>query len=137
MKQKRILVIDGMGAGIGKQIVERLTAAQIPAEITVVGANSAATSNMMRPGIAAATGENACIYNTGRADIIIGPIGIILPNAMNGEISPAMALAVAQSEAERILIPVSNQHVTIAGMPNITLAHALDEMTKAVLALIQ
>jgi len=132
MEKAGILVLDGMGAGIGRQIVERLTSAGIDANITVVGSNSAATSNMMKPGVTAATGENAFIYNSGKADIIIGPIGIILPNSMNGEISPAMALAVAQSEAQRILIPVSNQHIKIAGMPNVSLAHSLDEMVRDV-----
>ncbi len=137
MDRKTVVVVDGMGAGLGKGIVERLCNLNLNIKMIVVGTNSAATANMMRPGVAAAaTGENACIYNCGKADIVLGPIGIILPNAMNGEISPKMALAIAESEAEKILIPVSNQHFTIAGIPNIPLSHALDDVAARVSALL-
>lgn len=105
----RILVIDGQGGGIGSGIIEQLRQAQFPSvEILAVGTNVMATSAMLRGGAdAAATGENAVIYNSGRADIIVGPIGIIMANAMMGEISPAMAAAISGSEARKILIPIA------------------------------
>lgn len=127
-KEKLIVVVDGMGAGIGRSIVEKVASLETGARIMAVGTNSAATANMLRAGVSGATGENACIYNCGKADIIIGPIGIILPNAMNGEISPAMALAITESDAAKILLPVSNRHIVLAGVPGVSLSQALDSL---------
>lgn len=131
---KRLLVIlDGQGGGVGRQIAERLVAERLNADLIVVGTNAAATSNMMRAGVTAgATGENAWCFNCARADIIVGPIGIILANAMHGEISPKMAMAVMESSAERILIPVQNKHVTIAGLPDLALTDYLSDAVRIV-----
>lgn len=119
----KIAVIDGMGGGVGRSVAEGLKNAAIAAEIVLVGINAAATSNMMRSGIStAATGENAVCYNAGRADIIIAPVGAILPNALCGEISPAIAAAIASSEAVKILIPVQNDKLFIAGLESRPLA---------------
>ncbi len=134
--EKLIVVVDGMGAGIGRGIAEKLCAMQTGARIMAVGTNSAATANMLRAGVSGATGENACIYNCGKADIIIGPIGIILPNSMNGEISPAMALAITQSDAAKILLPVSNRHIVLAGVGGVSLAQALDSLPALVLEML-
>ncbi len=126
--EKLIVVVDGMGAGIGKAIVDKIVSLETGAKIMAVGTNSAATANMLRAGVSGATGENACIYNCGKADVIVGPIGIILPNAMNGEISPAMALSITQSEAAKILLPVSNRHIMLAGVGGVSLAQALEDL---------
>lgn len=132
-QKKTLLILDGQGGGVGRKIAERLLPERLAIEYLVVGSNAVATSNMMRAGVpAGATGENAWIFNCGKADIIVGPIGIVLANAMHGEISPAMALAVANSLAERVLVPIPNHHMRIAGLPDMPLAHYLDEMAKAV-----
>ncbi|NLW78258.1 MAG: DUF3842 family protein [Ruminococcaceae bacterium] len=134
---KRLLILDGQGGGVGRKIAERLLREAPGAELLVVGSNAVATANMMKAGgIAGATGENAWVYNCGRAHIIVGPIGIVLANAMHGEISPAMALAVAQSPAQRVLVPVPNHHIRVAGLPEKTLAQYLDDMVPAVKALL-
>ena len=111
-----VLVIDGQGGGLGKLIVENIKKTFNDAEITAAGTNAMATAAMLKAGAdAGATGENAICYNAGRANIIAGPLGICLPNAMHGEISPAMANAICRSEAVKILIPISKCNVSIAG----------------------
>ena len=92
----RIIVIDGQGGGIGRSLTEKLRAELPEAELVAVGTNSAATANMMRAGAnVGATGENAVVFNCARTDVIVGPLGIILADAMLGEITPRMACAVA------------------------------------------
>jgi NAD(P)-dependent dehydrogenase (short-subunit alcohol dehydrogenase family) len=130
----QIVVMDGQGGGVGKAIAERLKEQGLARQIVVVGANAVATSNMMRAGVSAgATGENAVRYNCAYADVIIGPIGIILPNAMYGEITPAMARCVAESPARKILIPVQNQHVHIVGIQPRPLSEYIEEACAAVM----
>ena len=110
----KILVIDGQGGKVGKSIVEQLKAALPNQKITAIGTNSIATSTMLKAGAdMGATGENPVIYNSTKADIIIGPIGIIVANSLLGEVTPRMAEAVSSSQAVKILIPSSkcNSHV--------------------------
>jgi hypothetical protein len=113
----RILVIDGQGGRLGRKLVESIRRACPEAEITAVGANSIATQNMMNSGCAdhLATGENAVIVACRTAQIIVGPFGIATADAMLGEISPAMANAVAASDAWRVLIPMNLCKTYIAG----------------------
>lgn len=127
--KKTILILDGQGGGVGRSIAERLIKEVPDALFIAVGTNTAATSSMMKAGITVAgTGENAWIYNCTRADIIVGPIGIILANAMNGEISAQMATAVTTSPAQRLILPVANHHLLIAGLPVLTLQEYLDKL---------
>ena len=103
-----ILVIDAQGGGIGKQIVSALKKRYPEQYITAVGTNSLATSSMLKAGAdAAATGENPVIVCSRRADVIIGPVGIVIADALLGEITAAMAAAVGQSPAKRILTDLS------------------------------
>ena len=112
-----ILVIDGMGGGIGRAIIEQIKSSRTNAAITAVGTNSAATLAMMKAGAdICATGENAVIYNAAKADYIIGVMGIVAANAMHGEVSPAMAQAVASSSAHKILIPMEKCNITVVGV---------------------
>ena len=112
-----ILVIDGMGGGIGKSVIEYLKGELIDAEITAVGTNSTATSAMLKAGADyGATGENAVVYNCAKADYIIGVMGIVIANSMRGEISPGMAEAVSSSPAHKILIPIDKCNVTVLGV---------------------
>lgn len=112
-----ILVIDGQGGNIGRQLVKMITE-QIPqATLRVVGTNSIATANMLKAGaVQAATGENAVIVGCRKADIIVGPIGIVIADALLGEVTPAMAAAVGQSDAVRVLIPMNRCDTVVAGV---------------------
>lgn len=118
-----ILVVDAQGGGIGRQLVAALKQSIPGATVTAVGTNSAATSAMLKAGAdRAATGENAVIVGTRSADVIVGPVGIVIADALLGEITPAMAVAIGQSRAKRILIPVNHCDNIIAGVPDLSVA---------------
>jgi len=126
-----ILVIDGMGGGLGKSVVESLREHLPDVHITAVGTNSLATSAMLKAGAdVGATGENAVVYNTKQADVIIGAMGILLANAMYGEISPKMALAIGESTAQKMLIPIGKCSLTIVGLTQKPLAAYIDELAQ-------
>ena len=131
----RVLVIDGQGGGLGRQLVAAISAACPDAELTAVGTNSLAASAMLKAGAArAATGENAVLVNARRADVIVGPLGIVIADALLGEITPAMAAAVGQADAKRILIPVNhcdNYVVGIADVPVGTLVQSAAQKVRA------
>ena len=121
-----ILVIDAQGGGIGKQIVSALKGRFDGVSVTAVGTNSVATTAMHRAGAdRAATGENAVLVNTRHADVIIGPVGIVIADALWGEITPAMATAICQSPAKRLLIPVNQCDNIIVGVPDLSLGKLL------------
>ena len=117
----KILVIDGQGGQLGSQIVKELLAKFSDIQITAVGTNAFATASMMKAGASkAATGENPVIVACRKADIIIGPIGIVIADALMGEVTPAMAVAVGQSDASRILIPMNKCENMVAGVSNLS-----------------
>lgn len=113
-----ILVIDGQGGRLGRKLVESVRKTCPEATIMAVGTNSMATENMMKSECVdqLATGENAVIVACRTADIIVGPFGIATADAMMGEISPAMANAVASSRAYRVLIPMNLCNTYVAGV---------------------
>ena len=138
-KRLRAVVIDGQGGGLGRQIVTVLRKEWdgTVLEITAVGTNSAATAAMHKAGADhAATGENAVIVAARRADVIIGPIGIVIADALWGEISPAMAVAVGQSAAKRILIPVNQCGNIVAGVSDLRISALLDAACDEIRALL-
>ncbi len=111
-----IMVIDAQGGGIGKQLVAAVKKEIPDASVLAVGTNSAATAAMLRAGAdEAATGENAIVVGAARADVIVGPIGIVIADSLLGEITPRMALAVSRSRAKRVLIPFNHCDNVIAG----------------------
>ncbi len=111
-----ITVIDGQGGSLGKAVIEQIAANIENAKITAVGTNSAATAAMKKGGAhICATGENPVRVACKNADIIVGPIGIICADAMHGEITPNMAMWVGQSDACKVLIPVSGCSLKVAG----------------------
>ncbi|SDY81570.1 protein of unknown function [Proteiniborus ethanoligenes] len=130
----KIAVIDGKGGGIGSQIVERLKSLKKDdIEIIVLGTNSQATANMLRAGgNDGATGENAIVWMSHKADIIIGPMAIIAANSMMGEISPKMAEAIASSKAKKLLLPISKCNFEIIGLQNYQLKQIFDELIQRV-----
>ncbi len=126
--EKQILIIDGQGGMLGKQLVEAIKKRVANAQITAVGTNSIATSNMLRAGAnEGATGENAVIVCTRSADIIIGPIGIAIADSLLGEITPAMAKAVGQSSAIKLLLPVNKCNNVIIGARNHSMSELINE----------
>ena len=136
---KRILVIDGQGGGFGKSIIEKLKQNKPKnCEIVAIGTNSLATSVMLKAGAdMVATGENPVIVGCKKADIIAGPMGIVLANSMMGEFSPAMAAAVAESQAIRVLIPVTRCNTYIAGVVDKTLGKYIDDGVEMIIKCIQ
>ena len=113
-----ILVIDGQGGRLGRKLVESIRKACPDTVIMAVGTNSIATENMMSTNSVdhLATGENAVIVACRTADIIVGPVGIATADALMGEISPAMANAVASAKAHRVLIPMNLCNTYVAGV---------------------
>ena len=115
----KVLVIDGQGGGLGRQLVSALAAACPEAELTAVGTNSLAANAMLKAGASrAATGENAVVVNCRHADVIVGPIGIVIADALLGELTPAMAAAVCQSGARRVLVPINHCENYVVGVPD-------------------
>ena len=124
----QITVIDAQGGGMGKNLVKLLKDRMPGIRIIAAGTNALATAAMLKAGAdIGATGENAVIYNCENADIIIAPIGLMIPNAMYGEISEAMSLAFGKSRAKKILIPVRQEHVYIAGVTERTMVQNMEE----------
>ena len=114
---KKVLVIDAQGGGLGKQLISRIKKELPDVFITAVGTNSIATQAMMKAGAdEQATGENSVVVSCRKAEIIVGPIEIVIADSMIGEVTPAMAVAVAQSPAKRILVPFCNCDNFIAGV---------------------
>ena len=119
----KVLVIDGQGGGLGRQLVSAVKERYPEVQVLAVGTNSAATNAMLRAGAdQAATGENSVAVASARVDVIMGPIGIVIADSMLGEITPRMALAVGQSQAKRILIPVNFCDNIIVGVTEISMA---------------
>ena len=124
----KVLIIDGQGGGLGRQLVAAVKERFPEIEVLAVGANSTATGAMLRAGSdLAATEENAVRVESRRPDVIMGPIGIVIADAMLGEITPVMAAAAGQSEAKRILLPVGQCDNIIAGVRDMPMAKMVQE----------
>ena len=132
----KVLVIDGQGGGLGRQLVSALAAACPEAELTAVGTNSLAANAMLKAGASrAATGENAVVVNCRHADVIVGPIGIVIADALLGEITPAMAAAVCQSGARRVLVPINHCENYVVGVPEQPVSQLVSAAAQKVKAL--
>lgn len=113
----KVLVIDGQGGGVGRALVTELKRLCPQLMLTATGTNATATAAMLRAGAdQGATGESAIRHQCKGADVIVGVVGIMHANAMLGEISPAIAMAVSLSDAQKVLIPLERCGVTIAGV---------------------
>ena len=131
MKTLRILIIDGQGGGIGRQLTEAVLESGLPCESTAVGANSAATAAMLKAGAhQGATGENAAVVCARNADVIAGPVGIAIADSLLGEITPRMAQAVGQSAAQKLLLPVSHCGHIIVGVGDLSLRALIAEAVR-------
>ena len=136
MTQTTIAVIDGQGGGVGKALVEKLRQT-FGKEVYIValGTNSLATSPMLKAGAdAGATGENAIVVNAGKVDIIMGSLGILAANSMLGEITPAMARAIGESDARKILIPINRCGLTVVGLKSMPFNEYIEEAITRVIS---
>ena len=131
----KLMVMDGQGGGIGAAIIKglRSSVGNNP-EILGLGTNSIATSRMMKAGAnKGGTGENAIVQTSKRVDVIIGPLAILMANSMMGEVTPGMAAAVSTSEAQKILIPLTQERVNIVGVSGDPLPHLVDQAVSMIM----
>ena len=126
----RVCVIDGQGGGIGSVIIKKLKSVFGEAiEILALGTNAIATAQMLKAKAnRGATGENAIVQTVRQADFIVGGLGIVLAHAMMGEVTPAMAAAISSSPAPKILLPLSQENVTVVGASKDPLPHLVDDL---------
>jgi hypothetical protein len=127
---QRICVIDGQGGGIGSAVIKKLKDLfGETVEIIALGTNAIATAQMLKAKAnRGASGENAIVQTTGKVDIIIGTVGIIVANAMMGEVTPKMAEAVANSPAKKLLIPLTQENIEIIGLSPSPLPHLIETL---------
>ena len=132
-----ILVIDGQGGQLGSALIKAIKANFPGLNISAVGTNATASAAMLKAGAhQAATGENPVIVACRKADVIIGPVGIVIADALFGEITPRMAVAVGQADAVRILLPVNKCDNFIAGVPVLTMSVLVEDSVKKLGAVI-
>ncbi len=126
----RIAVIDGQGGGIGSTIIRKINESyRDRCEIWALGTNAIATAQMMKAGAnRGATGEPAITHSAGQVQIVIGPISIVIPYAMMGEVTPAMVEAIGHCRAHKFLIPLTQEPVTVIGAVQEPLPHLVDEL---------
>ena len=123
----KVVLMDGQGGRLGQLLAEAIVREGIVCDLVAVGTNSIATAAMLKSGAkSGATGENPVLVAARDADVIIGPIGILCADALMGEITPAMAVAVGQSRAMKLLLPVSNCNNQVIGVTKCT----MQEMVK-------
>ena len=124
----KVVVIDGQSGRMGQLLIDRMRAAGLSCEILAVGTNALATAAMLKAGAdAGATGENPVLVACRTADIIAGPIGILSADSLLGEITPAMALAIGQSQAKKVLLPVNQCSNIVVGTQSLSLSKLMDE----------
>lgn len=134
---KRILVIDGQGGGVGRQLVKLLKEKNLDATIVAIGINSIATSSMHKAGAdIIATGENAILVNSKKADIIVGPIGIILTDALCGEVTNKISDAIATCGAKKVLIPFNNCDTIVSGLQNTSINFLIEDAINKIIELL-
>ena len=133
MTTLQILVIDGQGGKIGSQLITLVKnqMPSLPFEITAVGTNSAATAAMLKAGADyAATGENPVIVACRKADVVIGPLGIVIADSLLGEVTAQMAAAVGSCRAVKLLIPVNKCNHIVAGVPDLSTSFLLEAVVE-------
>ena len=123
-----LLVIDGQGGQLGSQIIKAIRTRYNDINIIAVGTNATATTSMIKAGAnQGATGENPVIVASRKADVIIGPVGIVIADSLLGEITPKMSVAIGQSNATKILVPINKCENLVAGVPNLTTTALIDD----------
>jgi len=128
------MILDGQGGGIGAAVIKGLRESEGNyIQILALGTNSIATARMMKAGAnRGGTGENAIVQTSRKADVIVGPLSILMANAMMGEVTPAMAVAVGSSEAKKIFIPLTQEHIEIVGVSSEPLPHLVSRVVEII-----
>ena len=135
---KKIVIIDGQGGKIGSLLIARVKTEAGQHEIYAIGTNSIATSAMLKAGAHfGATGENPVIVNCRNADVIVGPIGIVVADSLVGEVTPAMAAAVGQSTAQKVLLPINRCNNFIVGVRESPIPELIEAAVKQIMSLTQ
>lgn len=133
----KIAVIDGQGGRIGQMIVTAIKKEGLPCTVRAIGTNATATSAMIKAGAdEAATGENPVIVACRQVNFIIGPIGLLVADGLLGEITPAMAAAVGQSEATKLLLPLNLCNNIVVGTQNMSVSTLIAETVSTLKTLI-
>ena len=127
-----ILIIDGQGGKMGSLLIEKLKASEpvlkSQARLIAIGTNSIATASMLRAGATeGATGENPVVVNARHADVIVGPIGIVTADALLGEVTPAMAVAIGQSDAIKVLLPINKCNHYVVGVNDLPMGELVSQ----------
>ena len=132
-------MIDGQGGGIGAVVIKKLKERfEEKIEVIALGTNAIATAQMLKARAnRGASGSNAIVQTVKRADVIIGPIGIIIPHAMMGEVTREMAESVSLSEAKKILLPLTQENIGIVGLTGLPLPLLVDELIESHLKFLQ
>ena len=119
----KIVIIDGQGGRLGKLLVEEVRTRLPQAELLAIGTNAIAASAMQRAGaVHAATGENPVVRGVMDADVVLGPLGIVVAHAILGEVTPKIAEAVGGCRAKKFLVPMNSCGVVVAGVQELGLA---------------
>ena len=129
-KIRKICIIDGQGGGIGSAVIKRLKERfDEKIEVIALGTNAIATAQMLKARAnKGASGSNAIVQTVKMADVIIGPVGIIMPHAMMGEVTPEMAEAICLSRARKVLLPLTQENISIVGLTGLPLPQLVDEL---------
>ncbi|WP_455582493.1 DUF3842 family protein [Dysosmobacter sp.] len=131
-----VVVIDGQSGRMGQLFIERAKAAGLACRLLAVGTNAIATSAMLKAGAdAGATGENPVLVACRTADVIVGPIGILSADSLMGEITPAIAVAVGQSNVKKLLLPVNQCNNVVVGTQSLSLSRLIDEAVETLRAM--
>ena len=134
---KKIVVIDGQGGRLGQTIIDTLVKANLEIELLAIGTNSIATQSMLKAGAKnGATGENPVVVAARDADVIVGPIGIVSADSLYGEVTPKMALAIGESNALKLLLPVSHCNNQVIGVKQISISEMDTEVLDRIKAIV-
>ena len=132
----KIVIVDGQGGKLGKLLVEQLKQACPQVQLYAIGTNSIATATMLKAGADfGATGENPVIRNVMDADVVLGPMGIVVAHAILGEVTPAMAEAVGGCRAKKLLIPMNSCGVCVAGVQELPLSAYVAQIVEQIRAM--
>ena len=134
----KIVIIDGQSGRLGSLLVEAIRKELPQLEPIAIGTNAIATSAMLKAGAAqGATGENPVLVACRGANVIVGSIGILSADSLLGEITPNMALAIGQSPAVKLLLPLNRCNNRVVGVKDATMSELVKEAVEQLKTLLE